>query len=33
MGNVDLALLGIIIIVAIIGVAWLIFESRSDDEK
>lgn len=33
MGNLDLAMLGFIIVVAIIGISWLIIESRSDDEK
>ncbi len=33
MGTLDLAMLGFIIVVAIIGIGWLIFESRSDDEK
>ncbi len=33
MGNVDIALLGIIVVVAIVGVSWLIIESRSEDEK
>ena len=30
MGSVDIVLLGIIVVVAIIGVSWLIMESRSD---
>jgi len=33
MSSVDLALLGIIVVVAIIGVGWFILEARSDDEK
>jgi len=33
MGTLDLAMLGFIVVVAIIGVSWLIIESRSDDEK
>ena len=33
MGTLDLAMLGFIIVVATIGIAWLIIESRSDDEK
>jgi len=33
MSSVDIFLLGIIVVVAIIGVSWLIIESRSEDEK
>lgn len=33
MGSVDLALLGIIVVVAVIGLGWFIMESRSEDEK
>lgn len=33
MSSIDMALLSIIVVVAIIGVSWLIIESRSDDEK
>jgi len=33
MPTMDLFMLGFLAVVAIIGVGWLIFESRSDDEK
>lgn len=33
MGSIDMALLGIIVVVAIVGISWLIIESRSDEEK
>jgi len=33
MPMVDLFMLGFLAVVAIIGVGWLIYESRSDDEK
>jgi len=31
MHGIDLALLGIIVVVAIIGVGWFIYEMRSED--
>jgi len=31
MGSVDIALLGIIVVVAVIGVGWFIYEMRSED--
>ena len=33
MGNVDIALLVIIVVVAVIGVGWFIYEMRSDEEE
>jgi len=33
MTTLDLAMLGFIIVVAIIGLGWLVHEMRSDDEK
>jgi hypothetical protein len=33
MTGIDLALLGIIVVVAIIGVGWFIYEMRSEDDK
>ena len=33
MGSVDLGLLVIIVIVAVIGIGWFIYEMRSEDEK
>jgi hypothetical protein len=29
----DMFMLGFLVVVAIAGVTWIIFESRSDDEK
>jgi len=31
MSNVDMSLLGIIIVVAIVGIGWFIYEMRSED--
>ena len=33
MGTLDIVMLGFIVVVAIVGLGWLIIESRSDDEK
>jgi len=33
MPALDLFMLGFLAVVAIIGVGWIIYESRSDDEK
>ena len=33
MGVLDLALLGLIVTVAAIGVGWFVYESRNDDRK
>jgi len=33
MGSVDLGLLVIIVIVAVIGIGWFIYEMRSEDDK
>ena len=33
MPMLEIFMLGFLAVVAIIGVGWLIFESRSDDEK
>jgi len=33
MATLDIFMLGFLFVVAVVGVGWLIFESRSDDEK
>lgn len=33
MSSVDLTLLGIIVVVAVVGLGWFIVEVRSEDEK
>jgi len=33
MGTLDMVMLGFLFVVAVIGVSWLVIESRSDDEK
>jgi len=33
MPGLDLFMLGFIFVVAVIGVGWFVYESRSDDEK
>jgi hypothetical protein len=33
MPSLELFMLGFIVIVAVIGVGWFIYESRSDEEK
>ena len=33
MPNLELFMLGFIVIVAVIGVGWFIYDSRSDEEK
>jgi hypothetical protein len=33
MPNLELFMLGFIVLVAVIGVGWFIYDARSDDEK
>jgi len=33
MPTVELFMLGFIVVVAVIGLGWFVYESRSDDEK